>query len=96
MPVLYMTYAYSGTASTPNEPVVGIHTTPPAACLHIANRAAAMTPFRIDNAVGTQILSLDNSGNLTIPGTLTASFSPSFSNPPTMPTSYSSNPTSTQ
>ena len=62
--VLHLTYASSGVVSTPKEAVLGIHTTNPTACVHIQNRGASMTPFRIDNVAGTSILSVDNSGKV--------------------------------
>ena len=69
---MYLTYGDSGTANTPREAILGIHMTSPTACVHIQNRKSAMTPFRIDNAAGTQICSLDNSGNLSLSATMQA------------------------
>ena len=55
-----------------------------------------MVPFRIANTSGTQILSLDNSGNLTLAGTLTSSggggSTSTFTTNLTMPTTYTASP----
>ena len=95
MVVLHWTYASNGSGTGPKEAVLGIHTTTPTACVHIQNRADTMVPFRIDNTSGTQILSLDNSGNLTLAGTLTSSgggSSSMFTTNLTMPTTYTASP----
>ena len=62
--VLHLMYASSGVVSTPKEAVLGIQTMNHMACVHIQNRGASMTPFRIDNVAGTSILSVDNSGKV--------------------------------
>ena len=96
MAVLHWTYASNGSGTGPKEAVLGIHTTNPTACVHIQNRADTMVPFRIDNQSGTQILSLDSSGNLTLAGTLTSSggggSSSTFTTNLTMPTTYTASP----
>ena len=69
--MLHLTYT-TNTVTSPKEVVLGIHTTNPSACVHIQNRAELLTPFRIDSATGTNICSVDNSGNLSSYATMQA------------------------
>ena len=65
--MMYMCYiAPGGVTTVPKEPVIGFHNTSPAACVHIQNRKANMTPFRVDNDTSSNLFSISNNGLITL------------------------------
>ena len=75
-----------------NNPTIGMNCIPSGAFLDVQNSSATLNPLTVRNAAGTSIMSVDNSGNTSMAGTLTLNGTTGSNI--TLPTTYSASPTS--